>query len=146
MLLHKVKGPTSFNDLRTVDGELCETYQEACLAMGLLESDNQWDETLNEAKHSKSPTKIRKLFSIILSFCEVSNPKALWENHKDCMSEDILRRLQQETLNLSLEFTYDIYNEALIIIEDHLLEMSGKLLPQFGISSPSRQSTENLTR
>jgi hypothetical protein len=95
MLLHKVKGPTSFSDLRTVNEELCETYQAACLAMGLLENDNQWDETLNEASNSDSPSKIRTLFSIILSWCEVSNPKVLWENQKDCMSEDILRRLQQ---------------------------------------------------
>jgi hypothetical protein len=146
MLLHKVKGPTCFNDLRTVDGKLCETYQEACLVMGLLENDNQWDETLNEANESDSPSKIRTLFAIILSCCEVSSPKVLWENHKNCMSEDILYRLQQENPDLNLTFTSDIYNQALIMIEDSILDMTGKCLTQFGIASPSRQTTENLTR
>jgi hypothetical protein len=146
MLLHKVKGPTSFNDLRTVDGVLYDTYQAACLAMGLLESDNQWNETLNEAKESDSPSKIRTLFAIILSCCEVSNPKSLWENHKDCMSEDIRHRLQRENIDLNLEFTDDIYNQALILIENSIVDMTGKFLTQFGIPSPLRQSTENLTR
>jgi len=63
MLLHKVRGPTCFNDMRIVDGILFETYQAACLAMGLLEDDNQWDETLKEVKESNSPSKVRTLFA-----------------------------------------------------------------------------------
>ena len=29
LLLHEVRGPTSFDDLRTVDGRVCETFKEA---------------------------------------------------------------------------------------------------------------------
>ena len=39
LLLHEVKGPTSFDDLKTVDGTVCSTYREACLKLGLLEDD-----------------------------------------------------------------------------------------------------------
>ncbi|RCN29090.1 hypothetical protein ANCCAN_25155 [Ancylostoma caninum] len=39
LLLHTVRGPTSFTDLKTVDGEVCETYREACQRRGLLEND-----------------------------------------------------------------------------------------------------------
>ena len=39
LLLMVVKGPISFEDLRTVDGETCETFCEACLKCGLLEDD-----------------------------------------------------------------------------------------------------------
>src|SRR5277367_5127860 len=59
-----------FKDLRTVDGVECDTYHEACLAFGLLENDNQLYETLKEASESDSPSKIRALFAVILSFCE----------------------------------------------------------------------------
>ena len=37
MLLHHVKGPTSFEDLRTVNRELYETNQQACINLGLFE-------------------------------------------------------------------------------------------------------------
>ncbi|GFY23143.1 ATP-dependent DNA helicase [Trichonephila clavipes] len=37
MLLHVVKGPTSFESLKSVNGIFCPTYQAACLALGLLE-------------------------------------------------------------------------------------------------------------
>ena len=40
-LLMVVKGPTSFEDLRTVDGMLCGSFHEACLKWGLLEDDGE---------------------------------------------------------------------------------------------------------
>ena len=38
MLLH-VRGVTSFTDLRTVNGQLCETFKDACSQLNLLEDD-----------------------------------------------------------------------------------------------------------
>jgi hypothetical protein len=40
-LLTVVKGPTSFENLCTVDGHLHPTFKAACLAQGLLEHDNE---------------------------------------------------------------------------------------------------------
>ena len=45
LLLHTVRGPTSFADLKTADGEECETFREACQRRGLLEDDQHWDLT-----------------------------------------------------------------------------------------------------
>ena len=42
MLLHTVKGPTSFDDLCTVEGNLCVPFREACQRMGLLEDEKHW--------------------------------------------------------------------------------------------------------
>ena len=41
MLLHHnhCQGKTSFTDLRTVNGEVCETYQRVCEGLGLLQGD-----------------------------------------------------------------------------------------------------------
>jgi hypothetical protein len=55
MLLHVVRGPTSFTDLKTVNGVTCETYREACDRRGLLESDAHWDSALAEAVASQLP-------------------------------------------------------------------------------------------
>ena len=41
MLLMVVKGPRSFDDLKTVDGHICDTFHEACLKRGLLEDDGE---------------------------------------------------------------------------------------------------------
>jgi hypothetical protein len=49
MLLYNVPSPTSFEDLQTYQGILNPTFQDACLARGLLESDDEWDLCLTEA-------------------------------------------------------------------------------------------------
>ena len=64
ILLHEVRGPKSFEDLRTVCGELCSTYREACLKRSLLEDDAHWNTALSEAAISQSPASLRNLFAI----------------------------------------------------------------------------------
>ena len=64
LLLHRVRGPQSFDDLRTVDGQLCESFQQACLMHGLLEDDNHWNDTLTEAALSCTAHQIRTVFAI----------------------------------------------------------------------------------
>ena len=84
MLLHAVRGPTSFQDLRTIEGELCATFREACQKLGLLEDDQHWDRTLSEAQLTSFPPQLRSLFAIILTSCHPSNPSGLWEKFKEC--------------------------------------------------------------
>jgi hypothetical protein len=43
MLLNCVKGATSYEHLQTVDGREHDTFKDACIAMGLLADDNEWD-------------------------------------------------------------------------------------------------------
>ncbi|KAL8587525.1 hypothetical protein ACOMHN_000931 [Nucella lapillus] len=89
LLLHQVKGPTSFEDLRTFEGRLCNTNREACLLHGLLEDDEHWNLTLEDAAATKHPKQMRQLFAIMMHTCELSNPVDLWNNHKESLSEDI---------------------------------------------------------
>ena len=49
LLLTAVRGPTSFEHLRTVDGTLYPTFQAACVALGLLDDDREWIDCLTEA-------------------------------------------------------------------------------------------------
>jgi len=49
MLLNCVKGATSDEHLRTMDGRVHNTFKDACIAMGLLADDNEWDQALEEA-------------------------------------------------------------------------------------------------
>lgn len=83
MLLHHVRGPTSFTELKIVNGQECQTYREACESRRLLENDNHWDETMEEAVQCRSPDKIRELYATLLSSCGLSNPQTLWDKYKE---------------------------------------------------------------
>lgn len=75
LLLVNVRRPTSFKQLRTVNGQLCATYREACQLLHLLENYSHWDDTLMDSVISSSPQQIRTLFAIIISTCFPSNPE-----------------------------------------------------------------------
>ncbi|GBM82059.1 hypothetical protein AVEN_224077-1 [Araneus ventricosus] len=88
MLLHEVKGPKSFEDLRTINGVICETVRDTCYKRGLLDNDNQWEATLAEAVVCQSTKHFRDLFCILLKTCNVGNPSELWNKFKDDLAED----------------------------------------------------------
>ncbi|GBP73542.1 hypothetical protein EVAR_89202_1 [Eumeta japonica] len=138
LLLVNVRGPTSFQQLRTVDGELCGSYREACQRLQLLENDAHWDQTLNDAVILSHAHQIRTLFSIIISTCFPSNPIDLWIKYKDYMCDDILYQIRNRMGNPNIQISEEIYNEALISIEDMCLIMSNKLLIQLGLTAPNR--------
>nr|XP_036224310.1 uncharacterized protein LOC106621587 [Bactrocera oleae] len=133
-----VRGPTSFQQLRTVDGELCGSYREACQRLQLLENDAHWDQTLNDAVISSHAHQIRTLFSIIISTCFPSNPIDLWIKYKDYMCDDISYQIRNRMGNPNIQISEEIYNEVLISIEDMCLIISNKLLIQLGLTAPNR--------
>ncbi|XP_066935754.1 uncharacterized protein [Clytia hemisphaerica] len=91
LLLH-VPGATSFEYLRTFDGEIYPTFREACLARGLLADDNLWVETLNEVVHVATPVKFEEERFAPSSFMvSQNNPAELWESFKEHMIQDFLR-------------------------------------------------------
>lgn len=127
MLLHKIRGPESFVFLRTVNGVVCETFQQACQELGLLESDNHWDLALGEAADTSHPYQIRDLFAVILTSGVPANPHMLWDTHKWAMSEDFF---DNDSLELHSE---QGYKRALIAIEDKCIEICGSRLKDLGL-------------
>lgn len=82
MLLTRIRGPTSFESLKTYEGRVCATFREACQMHGFLESDQHWVEALSEAASSKVPHQLRHLFAVIISVCNPANPLASWDRLK----------------------------------------------------------------
>ena len=74
-------GKVSFQDMKTVEGEECETYQEVCRVLGLLQDDKEWSNVLIEGSATKLSSALRELFITILLFCVPANPKSLFDNH-----------------------------------------------------------------
>ena len=144
LLLHTVRGPRSFTDLRTYNGEVCPTYREACARHGLLEDDAHWDQTLEEAAVTRAPCQLRQLFSIMLVTCCLGEPLKLWETHKESMSEDIICRIQRECSSENVDIGNRIFNEALIDLDNRVQTMGGQGIATFGLPPPE-QATNNLT-
>ncbi|KAG5596918.1 hypothetical protein H5410_038150 [Solanum commersonii] len=89
LLLNHVRGPTSFEDLLTVNGLHCHTFKEAAKERGLLESDDSISECLREAIIFKMHVALRSLFETILVHCNPTYVRRLWETYYNDMSEDI---------------------------------------------------------
>jgi hypothetical protein len=73
VLLNHVASATSFQSLRTIDGDILPTFHEAAERRGLIEKDNTLDESLAEATDWMMPYALRRLFATILVFCEPSD-------------------------------------------------------------------------
>ena len=93
LLLHR-RGVTSFEDLRTVDGLLCDTFRDAARAMGLLEDDTEHQRCLQEAAIMNMPSQMRQLFATLMVFQTPSDIGALFEQFKEAMCEDYIRHDQ----------------------------------------------------
>jgi hypothetical protein len=81
MLLNCVKGVTSYEHLQTLDGTKHDTFKVTCIVMGLLEDNNEWHQALEEAGIWALRQQLRDMFASMLMFCEVMNPRQLWDAH-----------------------------------------------------------------
>jgi len=90
LLLLTVKEAKCFDDLKIDNGEVCQSFSSACLALGLIE-DDEWRRAMNEAVGWIMPQQIRRLFVRILLHCQPLHPEEFWENFKVAISEDYVR-------------------------------------------------------
>ena len=91
-LLNYVKGPTSFEDIRTINGVLYPIFKDACYAMGLLDDDKEYIDGILEASFWGSAHYLRKLFAILLMSNSISRPEFVWNSTWHVLSEDVLYR------------------------------------------------------
>jgi hypothetical protein len=73
-LLTKVKGAVSFEALRTINGVVHDTFKSTCIALGLYDSDDEWNACLEEAVGMRTGAQLRYLFATILAFGVPSEP------------------------------------------------------------------------
>ncbi|XP_074358164.1 uncharacterized protein LOC141697601 [Apium graveolens] len=145
MLLNFVKGSTSFECIRTVNGVTYPTFKAACYALGLLDDDREWVDCLSEAAVWATGNELRNLFVTILIFFHVSNVPELWKTHSQILSEDMLhiqrKRFQFPTLQLT---TAQTEVHALVEIES-LMQKLGKSLKDIdGMSQPDSSLTRDI--
>lgn len=99
IILNKVKGPTCFADIRTVNGKVYSTYKEACYALGLLDDDKEYVDGIVEASSWATGAYLRKFFAMLLLSSTLSRPDFVWSQTWSLLCEDILYK-QQKINNL----------------------------------------------
>ncbi len=135
LLLH-MKGSSSYEDLRKVNGVPRNTFRDACAALGLLADDAEWRNALRESFASQF-NPLTELFAIILVHCEPSDPLAIWQEHASLFVSDIRHRYRRIPAALNLlrcESTAKKY--CLHEVSKSLLLMGPTSLSEFRISEP----------
>lgn len=103
LLLHK-SGSFGYDDLKTVDGIVYDTFVDACIALGLIDTDHEWINAMKEAKSWMMPNSLRNLFVRILIHCRPSSPESLWDEFKLDLSEDFIH--QGKDIDSAIELAY----------------------------------------
>ncbi|XP_071695238.1 uncharacterized protein [Rutidosis leptorrhynchoides] len=131
MLLNIVKGPRSFDEIRTVDGFLHPTFKDAYFAYGLVNDDREWSHAISEATLWASGIQLRELFVTMLMFYNVIKPLQLWESNWQTLSNDILHK-KRKIFNFPDLILTDaqIKNYCLVEIQG-ILNKNGKSLEDY---------------
>ena len=134
MLLNHVKGPRGYGDLRTVDGVVFDTFQEACVKLGLVRDTKELDNVLNDAATCRFGNDLRELFAFLLIYCNPVNPYSLFEKHKRDLCEDLLRKSATDVMSEI------IVDKCLNLINRTLLDNGMDLTTDFGFPEFARSA------
>ncbi|KAJ8909484.1 hypothetical protein NQ315_007932 [Exocentrus adspersus] len=118
LLLRHVPGASSFEDLRTVNGTLLDTFREACDAMNLLRHPDEYDRCLQEAALLRHPAQMRRLFALIICIMTdetIDTVPILWQRYRDRLIEDYLHRgmSRRDALTSCIRYIDDILRRNL---------------------------------
>jgi hypothetical protein len=143
MLLKNRAGATSFEDLRTVEGEMHGNFKGVCIALGLcVDDDSQWIEAMNEAVDVATPFVIRQLFATILLECHPTDPKAIFDQFSDAMGGDYVHK-RSGALNLTAGTINNLALDDLLKALNTIFEDYGKMTNEsFGIEMPDNASDD----
>ena len=92
--MKNVPGATSFEDFWTVHVVMYPTYRAACVELELLEDDQTWCKSLEEAILWKNPQSLQMLFTTILLTCSPTFPLILFDKCPPAMEEDFVYDLR----------------------------------------------------
>ncbi|XP_016199851.1 uncharacterized protein LOC107640862 [Arachis ipaensis] len=128
LLLNFVRGPTSYEEIRTIDGVLYSTFRDACYAQGLLDDDKEYIDAIEEASHWGSGEYLRKLFATLLFSNSMNRPEHVWERTWRILSDDVLFRQRALLDNQDLHMTNQELRELTLIDIENILRGYNKSL------------------
>ncbi|KAG5862893.1 hypothetical protein JTB14_001613 [Gonioctena quinquepunctata] len=119
VLLKRIRGATSFDNLLTLDdGQVCDTFRESCQRRNwLVEQGGEFERCLREAELHQHPRKFRKLFGMICCIAmdeDIAQIPQLWQTFKKSMMADFrhARMNHQEATFALLDHIKDIVSRC----------------------------------
>ena len=113
----------------TVNGDLQDSFKEACCACGLLQDDRDWLLYLHETTHFTMSYQLCCLFVIILVHCAPVDPDCLQETSKNNLCNDLnhylIYALHNSESTQDQDYDYGLY----LIAQD--LRSHGKSLQDY---------------
>jgi hypothetical protein len=135
LLLHR--SALDWLDIRTVDGIIYPTHQDAARAIGLLEDKNEAVLAFQELlAFGTAPSQLRWIFSLLA--VEGNPVMPIWNDHQADMSADIRDRMLRVTATPNPEL---IYNELLLALQQ-LIQGLGKTMLEVGLPEPADRQEE----
>jgi hypothetical protein len=99
--------------------------------MGLLADDNEWDQALEEVSVWASGRQLCDMFASMLMFCEVTNPKQLWDAHWESLSNDIETMTRCERVDPTITLSKDALKDRALYEINWVLMRNGHYLDDF---------------
>jgi hypothetical protein len=113
-------------------GHTSAEFWEACEVRGLVDTYASLDKCLEEASKWQISYSLRRLFAIIMVFCEASNIRYLWDKHFEAMSEDYRR-----TMSNNLKFVQQmVLNDIDDIVSSMDKDIRDYGLPELDYQDP----------
>lgn len=88
LLLFHVKGPQSFEYLKTVNNVVCSSFEEACILLNLYKTDDTWLAYFDEAILCLSPSLLRHTFCTVCVFNNISNGQEILDRYFTHFTDD----------------------------------------------------------
>lgn len=99
LLLNVQVGCTSYEDIRTVQGHIFDSYREVCGTLGLLADDREFIDAIHEVALLANGRTLRKIFANLLLSSAMSDPLKVWESTWETLVDGILYQ-RRRSLNL----------------------------------------------
>ncbi|CAN6697011.1 unnamed protein product [Malus baccata var. baccata] len=144
LLLNYQKGIFSFDHLKTVKEVLEPTFQAACMSLGLLGDDREWNSAMLEAVITASSFQLRQLFVTLVLFCDVTDPSALFEAHWKTMCDDISKNMHNAFGLQDLSKYQDELRNSLLYELEKLFTASNSSLSKHHLPQPNNLMMDRL--
>ncbi|XP_057433563.1 uncharacterized protein LOC130726329 [Lotus japonicus] len=131
ILLNLQCGCQSYTDLRTTDGVVHLSFQEACLALGLLENDKEFVDGLIDCSELSSGRSARFLFMVLLLSNSMVKPGEVFDQTWRLLADGILYEKRKLMLKPDLLMDDATLRTNCLIELQKMLASNGKSLKDY---------------